>query len=119
MPKPTLIKLAVFLRGKQVVVISKKLLGPDHRLEHFATRRFLDEGDLNMSTIMRALAEIKFGGWITAFSIEDSQRVSIEQDPAVLQGISSLPKAKALLDNAKKLLVERVTQQPAAVAAAR
>ena len=64
--------------------------------------------------------ELKREMYITAFSIEDSQRVSIEQDPAVLQGISSLPKAKALLDNAKKLLVERQTQQPGkTVAAAR
>jgi carboxyl-terminal processing protease len=64
--------------------------------------------------------ELKREMYITAFSIEDSQRVSIEQDPAVLQGIASLPKAKALLDNAKKLLVERTTQQPGkAVAAAR
>jgi hypothetical protein len=63
--------------------------------------------------------ELKREMYITAFSIEDSQRVSIEQDPDVLQGINSLPKAKALLDNAKKLLVERTTQQPKAVAAAR
>jgi hypothetical protein len=57
--------------------------------------------------------------YITGFSIEDSQRVSIDQDPEVQQGINALPKAKALLDNAKKLLVERTAQQPRSVAAAR
>jgi carboxyl-terminal processing protease len=63
--------------------------------------------------------ELKREMYITGFSIEDSQRVSIEQDPEIQQGVSALPKAKALLDNAKKLLVERTSQQPRSVAAAR
>ena len=33
--------------------------------------------------------------------------VAIEQDPEVLKAIDSMPKAKALVDNAKKLLVQR------------
>jgi hypothetical protein len=37
--------------------------------------------------------------------------VAIEQDPEVLQAIDAMPKAKALVDNAKKLLVQRMTQQ--------
>ncbi len=49
--------------------------------------------------------------YITAFSYEDSQRVAIEQDPAVQKAIESMPSAKKLLDNAKKLLVERISQQ--------
>ena len=57
-------------------------------------------------------AELKREMYITAFSYEDSQRVAIEQDPAVQKAMDSMPNAKKLLDNAKKLLVERISQQP-------
>jgi hypothetical protein len=49
--------------------------------------------------------------YITAFSQDESQRVAIEQDPEVLKAIDSMPKAKSLVDNAKKLLVQRMTGQ--------
>jgi hypothetical protein len=49
--------------------------------------------------------------YITAFSQDESQRVAIEQDPEVLKAIDSMPKAKALVDTAKKLLVQRMTGQ--------
>ena len=35
-----------------------------------------------------------------------------QQDPAVQKAIDSMPNAKKLLDNAKKLLVERISQRP-------
>ncbi len=54
--------------------------------------------------------ELKREMYITAFNFEDSQRVAIEQDPEVAKAIDSMTKAKELLDNAKKLLVERVTK---------
>jgi len=56
--------------------------------------------------------ELKREMYITAFSYEDSQRIAIEQDPAVQKAVESMPNAKKLLDNAKKLLVERTSQQP-------
>lgn len=49
--------------------------------------------------------------YITAFSFEESQRVQIEQDPAVAKAIEAMPRAKALVENAKKLLVQRVERQ--------
>ena len=52
--------------------------------------------------------ELKREMYITAFSQDDSQRVAIEQDEEVLRAIDAMPKAKALVDNAKKLLVQRV-----------
>jgi carboxyl-terminal processing protease len=52
--------------------------------------------------------ELKREMYITAFSQDESQRVAIEQDPVVLRAIDSMPKAKALVDNAKKLLVQRI-----------
>ncbi len=55
--------------------------------------------------------ELRREMFITAFSYEDSQRVAIEQDPEVAKAVDSMAKAKALLDNAKKLLVQRLNAQ--------
>ncbi len=60
--------------------------------------------------------ELKRELYITAFSYEDSQRVAIEQDPAVQKAIDSMPNAKKLLDNVKKLIVERISSQQQTVA---
>ena len=48
--------------------------------------------------------------FITAFSFEESRRIAIETDPVVLKAIDSLPKAKELLANAKKLIVQRLNR---------
>jgi carboxyl-terminal processing protease len=61
--------------------------------------------------------QLKREMYITAFSYEESQRVAIEQDPAVQKGIEALPKAKALLDSAKKQMVMRMNGQDQAAAA--
>jgi carboxyl-terminal processing protease len=61
--------------------------------------------------------QLKREMYITAFSYEESQRVAIEQDPAVQKAIDALPKAKALLDSAKKQMVKRMNGQERAVAA--
>jgi carboxyl-terminal processing protease len=55
--------------------------------------------------------ELKREMYITAFNFEESQVVAIQADPEVAQAVESMPKAKELLDNAKKLLVERITKQ--------
>ena len=49
--------------------------------------------------------------FITAFSQEEARKVAIETDPMVLRAIESLPKAKELLENAKKLIAQRI-QKP-------
>ena len=46
--------------------------------------------------------------YITAFDIDESDRVSMETDPEVERAIDAMPKAKALLDSARKILVKRV-----------
>ena len=38
-------------------------------------------------------------------------RVGIQQDPEIAQAIDAMPKAVTLIETAKKLLVQRVTQQ--------
>jgi carboxyl-terminal processing protease len=55
--------------------------------------------------------ELKNEMYITAFSFEDSERVAIESDPEVLKGLDSMAKARGLVENAKKLLVQRVNAQ--------
>jgi carboxyl-terminal processing protease len=56
--------------------------------------------------------ELKREMYITAFSVDDSRRVAVEQDPEVQKAIESLPKAKTLVENAKKMMVQRITTQP-------
>lgn len=48
--------------------------------------------------------------YITAFGIDDSRRLAIETDPAVLKAIDSMPKAQALLDQVNKMLAQRSSQ---------
>ena len=55
--------------------------------------------------------QLKHEFYITAFSYEQSERVAVELDPVVAKAVESMPKAQALLENAKKLLVQRVNQQ--------
>ena len=47
--------------------------------------------------------------YITAFGTEEARKVGVEADPAVLKAIDSMPKAKQLLENAKKQIVMRQT----------
>ncbi len=52
--------------------------------------------------------------YITAFSIDESDHVRIEQDPEVTKAIESMPKAQELLDKSKKMIVQRMAQDRAA-----
>jgi len=60
----------------------------------------------NMEWIRQSLRQEIY---ITAFGKEASDRVAVENDPTVLKGIDALPKAKQLLESAKKMLVQRTT----------
>ncbi|MDP9052922.1 MAG: S41 family peptidase [Acidobacteriota bacterium] len=44
----------------------------------------------------------------TAYSVDESRKYEIKTDPEVVQAIDALPKAQALLNNAKKIIAERV-----------
>jgi len=48
---------------------------------------------------------------ITASGVEESRKYGVEIDPVVLRSIESLPKAQALKDTARKMLVQQRTQQ--------
>jgi len=43
---------------------------------------------------------------LTASGLDESNRYSTETDPIVLKALESMPKAKALLDNARKQMVQ-------------
>jgi carboxyl-terminal processing protease len=45
--------------------------------------------------------------FITAFSLEDSQRIAAAHDPLVIRAVGSLPRATALLQSSRKILAER------------
>ncbi|MCL4402262.1 MAG: S41 family peptidase, partial [Acidobacteria bacterium] len=49
--------------------------------------------------------------YLTAFNLDESRRADIESDPEVVQAIAALPKAKSLLDNAKRVIVQRLAVQ--------
>jgi carboxyl-terminal processing protease len=44
----------------------------------------------------------------TAFSVDESRKYELKTDPEVEQAIDALPKAQALMSNAKKIIVERM-----------
>ncbi len=46
--------------------------------------------------------------YVTAFSMEESRKFLIDTDPMVAKAIDAIPKAKALLESAKRMIVQRV-----------
>jgi carboxyl-terminal processing protease len=56
--------------------------------------------------------ELKRELTLTAFSLEDSQRVAAEYDPEVLKALEALPRANALLETSRKVIAERQRRQP-------
>jgi carboxyl-terminal processing protease len=51
--------------------------------------------------------QLKHEMYITAFGAEEARRLEVQTDPIVNKAIESLPKAKALLETAKKLIVQQ------------
>jgi carboxyl-terminal processing protease len=45
--------------------------------------------------------------YVTAFGVDESRKVAIEQDPEIQQATGTLPEASALLERAKKVLADR------------
>jgi carboxyl-terminal processing protease len=54
--------------------------------------------------------------YITAFNIDESDKVFAKTDPEVERAVEAMPKARALVETARKILVQRMQQQPAALA---
>jgi carboxyl-terminal processing protease len=48
--------------------------------------------------------------YVTAFGADEARRIEIETDPMVEKAMESLPKAKALLESAKRVIVQRLSK---------
>jgi len=69
----------------------------------FTEAEFAESHDWLRSRLKREI-------YATAFSPDEAARIAVEVDPAVGKAIDSLPKAKALLESARKLIVQRVSK---------
>lgn len=54
--------------------------------------------------------QVKLAIYSSAFSVDEARRLMIETDPVVTRAIECLPKAKALLDAARKVVAQRVAR---------
>jgi carboxyl-terminal processing protease len=48
--------------------------------------------------------------FITAFSMDESRKVDVQTDPMVEGAVESLPKARALMESAQKIIVQRLSR---------
>jgi carboxyl-terminal processing protease len=65
------------------------------------------EFTLNHEWIKQALQREMY---ITAFSIDESRRVAVETDPMIEKAVDAMPKAKALLENARRIVAQRMAK---------
>jgi carboxyl-terminal processing protease len=88
----------------------------DYLLKHgtnFTESEFMQDRDW----ITRYLAREMY---ITAFNVDESDRIFSQTDPEVAKAVDAMPKASALLETTKKIIVERMNaQQQRSAAAAR
>ena len=66
----------------------------------FTEAEYAENNDWTRQQLRREL-------FITAFGVEDARKIALESDPVVLKGIEAMPKAKALLDGSKKMIVQQ------------
>ena len=51
--------------------------------------------------------QLKREMYITAFNVDESDRVAMEQDPEIAKAVEAMPKAQSLLNSSRKLIVQR------------
>jgi carboxyl-terminal processing protease len=49
--------------------------------------------------------------YITAFNLDESDRMFAQTDPELAKAIEAMPKASALLESARKIIVQRMNAQ--------
>jgi len=54
--------------------------------------------------------ELRREMYSSAFSIDDAGRLARETDPEVAAAVEAMPKAQALLDTAKRIIAQRLSQ---------
>ncbi len=70
----------------------------------FTEAEFTENRDWLRSTLKHEM-------YITAFSAEEADKAAVEDDPVIAKALDAMPQAKALLDNVKKMLVQRFNKQ--------
>ena len=55
--------------------------------------------------------EIRREIYQSAFGLEDARRLAVETDPEVAKAVDAMPKAQALLEKAKRVIAQRVSQR--------
>jgi carboxyl-terminal processing protease len=89
---------------------------PDEAVEN-EFHRFLVDSKITFAEADYALNrtwlrnQLKREMYAYAFSIDEANRVAVETDPEVGKAADAMPKARALLDTAKKLLAQRSAKQ--------
>ena len=84
----------------------------DYLVQHgasFVESEFIQDRDWITGYLAREM-------YITAFNVDESERVFAQTDPEVGKAVDAMPKANALLESTKKILVERMNAQHAAAA---
>ena len=111
---------AIFNFAKHYMVahrqVSQNFEADDEVLREF--RKFLDqekvpytEADM-MENNEWLRSNIKSEIFVNAFGQEEGLKVRAETDPEVTKALDLLPQAKALADNARKIVAERTVQHP-------
>jgi carboxyl-terminal processing protease len=54
---------------------------------------------------------LRYELYITAFGVDEARKAGIQDDPLVAKAIEVMPKAKALLDKAKSVVVQRMNRE--------
>ena len=70
---------------------------------NFTEAEFLESLDWMRRLLRREM-------YVTAFSVDEARRVWVETDPIIEKALDALPKAKALLENAKRMVAQRLSQ---------
>jgi carboxyl-terminal processing protease len=79
----------------------------DYLLKHgtsFTETEFMQDRDWITRYLAREI-------YITAFNLDESDRIFAQTDPEVAKAVDAMPKANALLETTKKIIVERMNAQ--------
>ncbi len=84
----------------------------------YELRRYLDKEDIRYTEVDLAAnltwvqRRIKREVFTSMFGLTEGYKVELEDDPQVLKAVEALPEARALYDNAKKIVAQRMNGQP-------
>ncbi len=88
---------------------------PDQNIVEEFRQYMLDQGvDFSGTEFARDLdwikLELKREMYSSAFGMDDASRLNVETDPEVAKAVDAMPKARALLETAKRIIAQRVNK---------